>query len=41
MIHLLMEHGGAILGGLVTLVLFILNIVSLFRGRRILRGPRS
>ena len=41
MIHYLLENPGALLGGLVTLALFVLNIVSLIRGRRIFRAPRS
>ena len=30
-----------LLGGLLTLSLFTLNIISLLRGRRVFRGPRS
>ena len=41
MIHELLEIAGAMLGGLVTVSLFVLNIVSLFRGRRIFRPHRS
>ena len=41
MIQLLLENAGALLGGLVTLALFVLNILSLARGRRIFRCPRS
>lgn len=41
MIQMLLENAGALLGGLVTLALFALNIVSLIRGRRIFRAPRA
>ena len=41
MIHELLEIAGAMVGGLVTIFLFALNIVSLIRGRRIFRPHRS
>lgn len=41
MIHPFLEIGGVLLGGTVTIALFAVNIVSLIRGRRIFRGPRS
>ena len=41
MIHPLIELSGAVLGAALTAALFALNIVSLIRGRRIFRGPRS
>ena len=41
MIHPLIEISGTALGAALTVVLFALNIVSLIRGRRIFRGPRS
>lgn len=41
MILNLLELVGMLLGGLLTTALFVLNIYSLVRGRRIFRGPRS
>ena len=41
MIQMILESAGILLGGLVTVALFALNIVSLVRGRRVFRGPRS
>lgn len=41
MIPMVLEQVGAVLGGLLTIAAFALNIFSLVRGRRIFRGPRS
>ena len=41
MIHELLEIAGILLGISVTAALFLLNIVSLFRGRRFFRPHRS
>ena len=41
MILNLLEIAGILLGGLLTVSLFALNIYSLIRGRRIFRSPRS
>ena len=41
MIHPILETAGMLLGGLVTVSLITLNIISLLRGRRVFRGPRS
>ena len=41
MMHPVLEMAGILLGGLLTAALFALNIVSLLRGRRVFRGPRS
>ncbi|MBO4938459.1 MAG: hypothetical protein J6C98_05595 [Oscillospiraceae bacterium] len=41
MIHPVAQLTGMLLGGLLTLSLFTLNIISLLRGRRVFRGPRS
>ena len=35
------EITGVILGAMLTFSVFALNIYSLFRGRRVFRGPRS
>ena len=34
MIHSMIQFGGALIGGLVTLALFVYNIASLFSGKR-------
>ena len=41
MIHPILESAGAILGMTVTASLFALNIISLIRGKRVFRSPRT
>ena len=41
MILNLMELAGILLGGLLTIAAFGVNIYALIRGRRVFRGPRS
>ena len=41
MIHPILQNIGALVGISVTAALFAMNIISLLRGRRVFRSPRS